>query len=32
MVQREDANQIMEDLSDLGARGVIITTIRTCRI
>jgi ATP phosphoribosyltransferase len=26
MVQREDANQIMEDLSDLGARGVIITS------
>ncbi len=32
MVRRDNANQIMDDLTDLGARGIIITTIRTCRI
>jgi ATP phosphoribosyltransferase len=32
MVRRNDANQIMDDLTALGARGIIITTIRTCRI
>ncbi len=32
MVRRSRANEIMDDLSDLGARGIIITTIRTCRI
>ena len=32
MVRRSRANEIMDDLHDLGARGIIITTIRTCRI
>ncbi len=32
MARRSRANEIMDDLEDLGARGIIITTIRTCRI
>lgn len=32
MVRRSRANEIMDDLSEIGARGIIITTIRTCRI
>jgi len=32
MVRRSRANEIMDDLQALGARGIIITTIRTCRI
>lgn len=32
MARRARANEIMDDLHDLGARGIIITTIRTCRI
>jgi ATP phosphoribosyltransferase len=32
MARRSRANEIMDDLHDLGARGIIITTIRTCRI
>jgi ATP phosphoribosyltransferase len=32
MARRKDVNRIMDDLSDLGAKGIIITDIRTCRI
>jgi ATP phosphoribosyltransferase len=32
MAQRDDVNHIMDQLSELGARGIIITSIRTCRI
>lgn len=32
MARRSQANQIMDDLSELGARGIIITEIKTCRI
>jgi len=32
MVQRDEVNEIMDDLTALGARGIIITNIRTCRI
>lgn len=32
MVRRSRANEIMDNLSEIGARGIIITTIRTCRI
>ena len=32
MVQRDEVNEIMDDLTALGARGIIITNIKTCRI
>jgi len=32
MAKRDDVNHIMDRLSELGARGIIITSIRTCRI
>ena len=32
MVKRSRGNEIMDELEALGARGIIITTIRTCRI
>jgi ATP phosphoribosyltransferase len=32
MAQRDEVNHIMDQLSELGARGIIVTTIRTCRI
>ena len=32
MARRRDANRIMDALADLGAKGIIITDIRTCRI
>jgi ATP phosphoribosyltransferase len=32
MAKRDEVNTIMDELSALGARGIIITTIRTCRI
>jgi ATP phosphoribosyltransferase len=32
MARRSRGNEIMDDLHALGARGIIITTIRTCRI
>lgn len=32
MARQEEINAIMDDLSSLGARGIIITSIRTCRI
>ena len=32
MARRRDANRIMDALEDLGAKGIIITDIRTCRI
>jgi ATP phosphoribosyltransferase len=32
MTPKKDVNQIMEQLSDLGAKGIIVTDIRTCRI
>jgi len=32
MVEEDRINQIMDDLTDIGAKGIIITDIRTCRI
>ncbi|PIE69954.1 MAG: ATP phosphoribosyltransferase [Deltaproteobacteria bacterium] len=32
MAKKSDINQILDDLAALGARGIIITDIRTCRI
>ncbi|MDE2731031.1 MAG: ATP phosphoribosyltransferase [Bacteroidota bacterium] len=32
MARRNDANRIMDELEQLGARGILITEIRTCRI
>jgi ATP phosphoribosyltransferase len=32
MADRDDVNQIMDDLTEIGAKGIIITDIRTCRI
>lgn len=32
MAKRKDTNRIMDDLERLGARGILITEIRTCRI
>jgi ATP phosphoribosyltransferase len=32
MTRRRNVNQIMDDLATLGARGIIVTDIRTCRI
>ncbi len=32
MARRRDVNRIMDDLAALGAKGIIITDIRTCRI
>ncbi len=32
MVEQDDVNAIMDDLTDIGAKGIIITDIRTCRI
>lgn len=32
MIERDAVNQAMDELSELNARGIIITDIRTCRI
>jgi ATP phosphoribosyltransferase len=32
MVQKSEVNRIMDQLADLGAKGIIVTPIRTCRI
>ena len=32
MAHRKDTNRIMDDLENLGAKGIIVTDIRTCRI
>jgi ATP phosphoribosyltransferase len=32
MARREDVNGIMDRLTDIGAKGIIVTDIRTCRI
>jgi ATP phosphoribosyltransferase len=32
MVEQDRVNQIMDELTDIGAKGIIITDIRTCRI
>ena len=32
MAHRRDVNRIMDELTDIGAKGIIITDIRTCRI
>lgn len=32
MAKRKDVNAIMDGLTEIGARGIIITDIRTCRI
>jgi ATP phosphoribosyltransferase len=32
MARKDDLNAIMDDLTDIGARGIIVTSIETCRI
>jgi len=32
MIERDSVNEVMDDLTELDARGIIITDIRTCRI
>lgn len=32
MAKRRDVNRIMDDLAETGAKGIIVTDIRTCRI
>ncbi|MCY4159817.1 MAG: ATP phosphoribosyltransferase [Bacteroidetes bacterium] len=32
LVQRAETNQIMDDLEKIGATGIVITDIRTCRV
>jgi ATP phosphoribosyltransferase len=32
MVKRKETNQVMDDLWDLGARGIIVTDIHACRL
>ncbi len=32
MIKRSDSNRIMDELYELGARGIIVTDIRSCRI
>ncbi len=32
MVKQKDANNVMDDLTKLGAKGIIVTNIRTCRL
>ncbi|MFQ5569166.1 MAG: ATP phosphoribosyltransferase [Rhodothermales bacterium] len=32
MAKRREINRIMDDLTDIGAKGIFITDIRTCRI
>lgn len=32
MIKRDTVNEVMDDLTELDARGIIITDIRTCRI
>jgi ATP phosphoribosyltransferase len=32
MVRRKDAHRIMDDLWELGARGILVTDIHACRI
>jgi ATP phosphoribosyltransferase len=32
MVKQQNANHIMDELSGLGAKGIIVTDIRTCRL
>jgi ATP phosphoribosyltransferase len=32
MSRQKDVNQIMDSLTKIGAKGIIVTDIRTCRI
>jgi ATP phosphoribosyltransferase len=32
MVPRRDAHRVMDDLWELGARGILVTDIHACRI
>ena len=32
MVPRDDAQRVMDDLYDLGARGILVTDIHACRL
>jgi ATP phosphoribosyltransferase len=32
MTRKKMINSIMDDLSDAGARGILVSDIRTCRI
>lgn len=32
MIKRSESNRVMDELYDLGARGIIVTDIRSCRI
>jgi ATP phosphoribosyltransferase len=32
MVQRQHTNQVMDDLYELGARAILVTSIHACRL
>jgi ATP phosphoribosyltransferase len=32
MVPRKETNKVMDDLWDLGARGILVTDIHACRL
>jgi ATP phosphoribosyltransferase len=32
MIKRKDINRVMDQLKDIGAKGIIVTDIRTCRL
>jgi ATP phosphoribosyltransferase len=32
MVRQKDANTVMDQLAELGAKGILITNIKTCRL
>ena len=32
MVPRRDTNPVMDDLCELGARGILVTDIHACRL
>ncbi|PIP38021.1 MAG: ATP phosphoribosyltransferase, partial [Desulfobacterales bacterium CG23_combo_of_CG06-09_8_20_14_all_51_8] len=32
MVRQKEANRVMDELTSLGAKGIIVTNIRTCRL
>jgi ATP phosphoribosyltransferase len=32
MVPHDDAQRVMDDLYDLGARGILVTNIHACRL
>ncbi|MBQ9775441.1 MAG: ATP phosphoribosyltransferase, partial [Lentisphaeria bacterium] len=32
MISRKESNRIMDELYEIGARGIIVTDIRSCRL